>query len=1854
METKLETALIKYIENILDKENRKEWFAEAGKPLSFYVPKDLKAKIKDNGKETPFKLKYIVNGKKIDNENYILKSGDELIITPELEGPFALLGGIVGGLIGVSKGLIIWKAVLAGFAIGGMFDSLFGTSFFKPKVPSFSGGAFGASPTYGWDGIRNITNPDSPVPVVYGRHRVGGAILNVFTSAKKQYDWSWETLTLTSETQSSFVNTFRVTEKITGFKLDLNAYCAQKDVGGGTYGYPKLGNPGGGDEGLSQSGKAKIVDCATVPVSKSLEYFHLSYKIEIKKQSEGWDDTTIEPIIVTPTDAQIVDNRVYNPGWETVVDDEVAVELPEDLYDIRVTLLGDDITDAPVDIKYYTTATVTGKVYTPSASKPEKEYLNVLIGLSEGPIQEVETGTIEINKNPIRNYLGGDDDPEFFWRNGTNAQTPIPGFNDIHAAYTKNQHIVYQSAGYTYQTISSLVEAFELELTFPSGLYQINRGNGELEEWEVQYKVSTSPAGEGSWTVLGTMTVKKNSQSSFTEHFRKDGLTAGQYDIKVERMTGGEDAYHIGDLYLTEIDEILYDDLAYPNTALLALKILATDRLSGAMPTITVVIKGKKVKQPKVMAGGVTLACNEQYYDAAFKKYDGSAATWDETTYVDQWSDNPIWIMRDLLTNDRYGLGQEIAESNLSMTVLNINAKYAMEMVEIEDGSNIKRHRFTLNVVIDSSDRALDLIKQLAATFRGLIYQIGGIIRVVAEKEESAVQMFTMGNIKEGLFAEAWTSYKTIPNRVEVQFLNADRNWERDIVRVEDSASILAGDPIRSKELALFGITWPDQALRMAAFSLNYSKYCSRIIKFEAGIDSVVCIPGDIIKFQHDVPQWGEGGRIVSATISSITIEKEVTIEEGKTYKVQVRLATGVVEERTVSDDPGDYTTLNVTVNFTAVPPVWGLWTFGEVASKPFRILDIKRSSSSELVIQAIEHRAEMFDDITGTTLPEEQYSLLANPLGPPPNVTDLTLYNSHHWGGGIYVSFVPPITGTAPFWDHAEIYLSNDAGETYSKAGESKGETLNIPGLTPGLTYYVKVVSVSNRNIRGAFDTSPSTSILVRTLITPPDVQGLELKGQGNDTEFKGRDAKFEWKEISMTTAVWPAGEEPFGAGTGTYDTFFKDYRVEIWVSGVRVRTEHVGKAEYIYSFEKNVEDNDTAQAEFTIKVWLCDIFSQQSDNAAELTVTNPVPAQIAGVTVDFTGIDCVIRWAESSELDLEIYELQITGSGGTQTIRIKATAYTYDYDSNVKDNTAPGDPSLTVDLYAIDAFAQKSVKATIAAINEVPAQVANLTTLGGFRSVSFAWDRCAETDFKCYTYRTKITAGGDWSGWSTTDDNWFTRILSQAEIDTHTVLAAIYLEVKAKDMFDQVSAVVAAADETAEDIAQIDMAGAIFQIKPTDSDDNLITTLKALYDGLVSTGGVAYTANAWLQYEFPIEQTFNKIMLWPLATFNCYVGYSQDGTSWSFLKAEADHTLDANGKLLEATDEADAQTNYWTTGTGDDGGPVTGLWPYMRQAKYVKLFIRSNVTLYEVKYWTYAVLDEIDAGILHLARGLTIASVETDDDAVVIDTAGMKAYHNATDLGNTSLTRVTGEFGVETLLGATLKARLGRLADNIFGLWAIVGGFGGTLETPMVQIVENGLVCVENGYLEFEPGADIYLKGSNTSPAEIRFRNAANPDRYWTIYKATTNDRLFFAPIGFTATGEPAMLYIGGDGNIANIKCTDIVLNVRAKTGVIPPSIGLAAYSVNGLINAGEGAALSVILEADGDGFVRIIAEDVSPSINATTLLGHPSATIGWKGLYLAPLAARPYAAEGIIWAKTDHHLYYYNGSTDVQLDN
>lgn len=118
---------------------------------------------------------------------------------------------------------------------------------------------------------------------------------------------------------------------------------------------------------------------------------------------------------------------------------------------------------------------------------------------------------------------------------------------------------------------------------------------GGTISFSVTYKVEYCVAGTEDWVDMGEVTVTNTARQNFRRIFRVDGLEPNCYDIRVTRISANPTANQAGDINLSAIDEIRNENIAYVNSALLAIHMLADNQISGSIPNVSCIVRGKKL-----------------------------------------------------------------------------------------------------------------------------------------------------------------------------------------------------------------------------------------------------------------------------------------------------------------------------------------------------------------------------------------------------------------------------------------------------------------------------------------------------------------------------------------------------------------------------------------------------------------------------------------------------------------------------------------------------------------------------------------------------------------------------------------------------------------------------------------------------------------------------------------------------------------------------------------------------------------------------------------------------------------------------------------------------------------------------------------------------------------------------------------------------------------------------------------------------------------------------------------------------------------------------------------------------------
>jgi len=897
--------------------------------------------------------------------------------------------------------------------------------------------------------------------------------------------------------------------------------------------------------------------------------------------------------------------------------------------------------DVPVAVPYGTVRMGGNYLNTYIESNENDNFLNILIGLGEGPLQSIAGITADtdagdkdaiadkilVDGNPVDNY----DDIDIFIRLGNESQAVVPGFTDIHDLlsfgdtiqldWVGNPNNDEYPEGYERTTTGDDVEEIVLHFKCPS-MYKTNKSgiHSTFIPMKIYWRVVGGSYNVGQDFMMGPAL----SMSAIRRSYTISNLTPGRYEVKIE-MYGGEartdnNKVWVKDCFLYAWDEVRYDKHVYPFTALLGLKVLATSQLSGSLPNITVAVEGRKVET----AGN-----------------------------PDIFSENAIYCLRELFLNTRYGAGQYISAEHMPLADYATAAAYCDAAEFIEGGAGDTETRHVFGFVLDAFTPALDVVANVCASINAWAVWRNNTIQFVFDKATTATQLFTMGNVVENSLQIEYVATGDSTNTLEIQFADDANYYQRNTAMIRDATAYSNGDPIRKDTSFLLGVHRLSEAIRVGIQSLQKQRLSTKVVSFKAGIDAVTCVPGDVIYVAHDLPIWGiASGRVKSGAAQTVTLKEPVSLPlvSGRTYKILVRqTADDALEEATITDtgDIAAGTAINIAAPWSVEPVAFDVFSIGytNVEKKPFRVMEMERTSDTEVQISATEYSAAVYD-LSGSVLPVEEYSGLPTPNRPPKHVESLTAFSGPGYVAAVYLSWDVPDAEVGYGWhNHVDIFTSTD-NETWKYELSVTGNTHILRNMVPGERIYFRALSSTAQGIKPDLSNAPTTSVVVAFPTKPEDVKGLEISGQGNDQTFVGKHVEFSWREVGALDEDPPAGEEETGAGAGVRSSYFQGYIVQIWDNtGALRRTEFVAENRYLYTFDKNAIDNEGVPIRaFTIAVWAYDKFNQVSENYASLYVTNDAPAALPQYVILNTATTYNANWNDLSPkpIDFEYYVIQ------------------------------------------------------------------------------------------------------------------------------------------------------------------------------------------------------------------------------------------------------------------------------------------------------------------------------------------------------------------------------------------------------------------------------------------------------------------------------------------------------------------------------------------------------------------------------------------------------------------------------------
>ena len=1181
--------------------------------------------VADNGKEadkTSFKLngEYITEVKEIHR-----KVGSEDILEVGCDVPYgeSAVGRIIAGAALMAIGLFNWGATWgpglalmgAGMALGGVGELIAGT----PSLPTFDSGN-NTSATYTFSGIKNTTVLGTPIGIVYGTHRVGGHILNAYndvigTGAVGNTSWLRLQLGLCEgEINSIDPNSLEINGR--------RAYTFPSSDIEALYRYGSKLQP------APSSALVTAVDATSVVTPETQAII----------TATGWERT----LETTATSVELQLSRVSLPKILFIsYGFRVYYKLASDasdytkFYDFTAKYEKNNppkkftvnfVNPGVYKIKVVETAMLSYEYnsWVDGVYSPEIQYIPEAFYVSKYTIQEA--GTISSDTGPVMknfNQVSNSTDYNLLVANDTEGSISPAGVVSINGLV---------------MTTSIPVDKVIVNFTAPV-LYKSS--GGDIKETSVDLKIYWKKTDEEFFTThyengttekFKAATMKGKTKSSLEYSVALPMSEVATYDLLVVRETKSNiDDLLIQDaIYVKDLVEVVNESLVYPHTALMGLSIKATEYISGGLPNVTSIIQGTKVKVPVNYNG------TRRYMAGSFTG---------EFQPDKQWTDNPVWCLYDLITNSRYGLKDyfKILPSKAGIMLANfyIMAQYCDARVtregnvitDINDPAyESARPRFSLNIVIDQSKTAIEWLTIICASMRATLYYTEGVVFIDIDRPKPISQLFNMSNIKE--YVETGMSFKQLPNVYEVQFNNKEKDYDQDTLILEDPDYQLDITKEESKKtLQLIGVTEENQAKSLAKYALRVGQLLTTSVSFKTSTYGLLSTVGDVIGVQHDVPQWGFGGRVVSYDVETrlITVSDDVEISSDVSVLYSMQLVckgkspeifavtpsnTGICREFTLDELP---------VN---TPAKDDLYIVGDITNtiKPFKIISLKRDKDEVIEVTCVEYLDEIYtdaDDITDLPIiVMPNYSSLDTIKRSVKNVlVESTVYvdSTGNLKTGARVYYSKPVQLG---WAGVIVYYGING--VYSETPIDKTGVVNIPEITVEGEYQFICISVYTDGTRQSIaealrDTefTPYYTLYITPYIDNAEfikgIKGLQLVGQGNTTEFAGKDAKFTWRKPAVVDFNLNDLATDSALATATADSWLKEYQITIKNADGSVRhSTKVYDEHYDYKYEQNYVDGAGRPVRtFSITVIAVDRLGRESAPKT-LQVANPVPARI------------------------------------------------------------------------------------------------------------------------------------------------------------------------------------------------------------------------------------------------------------------------------------------------------------------------------------------------------------------------------------------------------------------------------------------------------------------------------------------------------------------------------------------------------------------------------------------------------------------------------------------------------------------
>jgi len=359
------------------------------------------------------------------------------------------------------------------------------------------------------------------------------------------------------------------------------------------------------------------------------------------------------------------------------------------------------------------------------------------------------------------------------------------------------------------------------------------------------------------------------------------------------------------DVSLDKISEIINLPFSYPYSTICGLKLDA--RSLSEIPPRSYDARFKKIFVPSNYFPLKSNGVDKRYVLAKNLSDEREAVyigNWDGTFKM-AWTDNPAWIIFDLIINRRYGLGNFVTPEQVNFWELYKIGRYCDAVDENGVFEGVPSYggglepRYSFNGVIADKTNVFDLLKSIVASFRGNMYYSNSEINFTNDRLKPIMAFFNNANVKDGLFNYSNDRRDLQYNVVEVSYLDREDLFKEKIEYIEDPDDIKNRGILRTTAQT-FGVTSRAHAKRIGEHIVYSTINEDQTVLFVGGLETLLCRPGDLISINDEIVDMRKYvGRVLSINTATNSIYTNISLKSsdfsssGLFNEISVLIPTG-------------------------------------------------------------------------------------------------------------------------------------------------------------------------------------------------------------------------------------------------------------------------------------------------------------------------------------------------------------------------------------------------------------------------------------------------------------------------------------------------------------------------------------------------------------------------------------------------------------------------------------------------------------------------------------------------------------------------------------------------------------------------------------------------------------------------------------------------------------------------------------------------------------------------------------------------------------------------------------------------